>query len=101
MSLPLRKLLTLPLLLTILSASSCGTNRPKFYPDAYRANHHIEAIVNAKEDVVYCYEERFSEFACMNKQKWEELRRLIQELQIDPSQKLILLKSIEHALKKE
>lgn len=80
----------------ILSASSCSTNRPKFDPDAYRANHFIEGIVNEDEIVVYCIEPKFSEFACMHKEKWEELRRLIQTTSSIPAAvKVDLLKHID------
>jgi hypothetical protein len=74
---PLKKLLLLPLLLTTLSASSCG-RAFKFNPDAWRASHHIQGIVSEREEVVYCDEVAFSEFAAMHKDKWIELRRLIQ-----------------------
>jgi hypothetical protein len=86
-------------ILTTLSASSCGTGRPKFNPDAHRANHYIEAIVNEEEKVVYCYEEKFSEFACMHKSKWVELRQFVHMLKLPTAQKRIILESIDHAFK--
>lgn len=82
-------------ILTILSASSCGNNRPKFDPDAYRANHKIEAIVNERAQVVYAYEKEFSEYACMHKSKWTELRQFVQLLRIPQGQKDLLIKNFE------
>jgi hypothetical protein len=96
-----KKLPTLLLILTTLSAVSCGSDRPKFDPDAYRANHRLEAIVNERAQVVYADEALFSEFACMHKTKWEELRKYVQLLRIEPQQKLLLLKNIDHAIKAE
>jgi hypothetical protein len=97
---PFKKLPLLLGILTILSASSCG-QRPKFDPNAYRANHRIEAIVNEHEHVVYAYEPLFSEFACMHRAKWEELRRLVQILRIDPQQKEILIKALDFVSEEE
>jgi hypothetical protein len=94
----LKKLPLLLGLLTTLSASKCGTSaRPKFDPDAYRANHTLEAIVNEDEVIVYADDEKFSEFACMHKSKWVELRKFVQLLRIDPEQKNLILQNISHA----
>ena len=86
----------------ILSVNSCGTNRPKFDPDAYRANHFEQAIINEDGISVYCYEEKFSQFACMHKEKWEELRRLIQTTSSIPKPvKDELLKTLDKVIDKK
>ena len=95
----LKTLLTLLALLMIVSASSCS--RIRFDPDAYRANHYEQAIINENQDVVQCYEERFSEFACMHKDKWEELRRLIQQSKIDSKVKADIINRIDKITNKE
>jgi hypothetical protein len=79
----------------MLLGISCVPQRPKFDPDAYRANHYLEAIVNEKEDVVYADEPLFSEFACMHRSKWEELRKFVQLLRLPPDQKSIILKNLD------
>jgi hypothetical protein len=94
----LKILLTLLALLTILSASSCG-RRIKFNPDAHRANHNIEAIVNERQEVIYCYEPYFSEFACMHKTKWIELRELLQNSPIEEPLKQKLIRHIDVVFK--
>lgn len=43
--------------------------------------------MSEREEVVYCDEEKFSEFAAMHKDKWLELRRLIQEAPLAPREK--------------
>jgi len=84
----------------ILSASSCN-RRIKFDPDAYRANHYEQAIINEDQVVVQCYEEKFSEFACMHKTKWEELRKLIQQSPIDAKLKHDIIKRIDKITNKD
>ncbi len=98
----LKTLLIVLATLMILSVNSCGINRPKFDPDAYRANHFEQAIINEDQVTVYCYEEKFSEFACMHKEKWEELRRLIQTTsQIPKPVKDELLKTLDKVIDKK
>jgi len=82
----LKKLLLPLALLMTVSASSCGRSF-KFNPDAWRASHHLEAIVSEREEVVYCSEEKFSEYAAMHKDKWIELRRLIQDAPLSDAKK--------------
>jgi hypothetical protein len=84
----------------MLSASSCD-RRIKFDPDAYRANHYEQAIINEDQIVVQCYEEKFSEFACMHQDKWTELRRLIQESALDSKLKSDIIKRIDKITNKE
>lgn len=78
----------------MLSAGSCD-RRIVFDPDFHKANHNIEAIVSERQDVIYCYEEKFSEFACMSKEKIKELRRLIQDAPMPAKTKSELLKIIK------
>lgn len=84
----------------MLSASSCST-RIKFDPDAYRANHYRQAIINEDEIVIYCEEEKFSEFACMHRDKWAELREILQQAPIDSKVKKQLLFKLDSLLDKE
>ena len=84
----------------ILSASSCG-KRIVFDPDAYRANHYEQAIINEDQVVVQCYEEKFSEFACMHKDKWTELRNLIQRSTIEVSLKNAIIEKIDKITNKD
>lgn len=84
-----------PALLMILFVSSCVSSRPKFDPDAYRANHLIMGLVNEDEIVVYAEDPAFSDFACMRRSKWEELRKFVQLLRLPSEQKNILMKNFD------
>lgn len=95
----LRVSLMLLMLLQILTILSSCNGRVKFNPNAYRASHELQAIVSASRDVVYCYDERFSEFACMHKDKWVELRRLIQALRMPKRYKRKVLSVVRRAEK--
>jgi hypothetical protein len=81
-------------LLMILSVNSCGSGRPKFDPNAYKANHRFEAIINENQHVVYASDEEFSDFACMHKNKWIELRQFVQMFKIPQDQKDLLIKNL-------
>ena len=84
----------LPALLMILSVARC--QRIRFDPDAYKANHYEQAIINEHGHVIECFEEKFSDFACMHKTKWEELRILLQNSDIPEADKKRLLQALPH-----
>lgn len=83
--------------LTTLSASNCS-RRITFDPDAYRANSNLEAIINEDEVTVFCHEPKFDDFACMHKDKWAELRTLLQNAKIPTELKGKLLLKIDKVL---
>lgn len=89
------------MILTTLFVVSCGAGRPLFDPDSYRANHYLEAIVNEKSQVVYAHEPLFSEFACMHRNKWEDLRRFVQMVRLPKEQKDLLLKNLNFVMLKD
>lgn len=82
---------------TTLSVSKCS--RIKFDPDAYKANSSLESIINEAGVEVMCHEAAFDSFACMHKDKWIELRELIQDARIDKGLKLRLLNKLNKVVK--
>jgi hypothetical protein len=68
--------------LTIFCASCTGLT---FNPDAWRANHHLQALISEREDVIYSDEPEFSDFACMHKDKWLELYELLRRNKLENS----------------
>ena len=88
------KVLTMLVLLMILSA--CNSQRVKFNPDAYKANSELEAIVSERNVEIQCRDEKFNEYACMHRTKWEELRTILQSARIPKELKTQLLKQIDN-----
>lgn len=64
-------------------------NGIRFNPNTYKGNHKIEAIVSEDEDVVYAFEDRFSEFSCMHKTKWLELYELLRRSNINSNKTIM------------
>lgn len=81
----------------VLGASSCTTGIT-FNPDFHVGDPVQMAIVPEEGPIVRCEEERFSQFACMHREKVKELKEILQKARIPKKEKLRLLKTLNNAI---
>lgn len=82
----------------ILSGCQSGIS---FSPDFHIHSSEIQAIISERNDIIYCNEEKFEEYASMHKEKIKELAEILRRARLpkeyEQTRRKILqeLKSIE------
>lgn len=78
--------------------SSCGHNGISWNPDFYATDYEAGGIVSETGDFVSAVEPRFNGFACLSKQKIDELAEILVKAEIPRNQRKSILKKIQKSL---
>ena len=71
-------------------ASSCSSRGIKWNPDLHKADSNSQSLVNERSEQVFCYEEKFDEFACLHKDKIKELADILTRARLPKDDKVII-----------
>ncbi len=80
----------------MISSVSCGSSL-KFDPNFYKGDHKNMLIKDRHGIEILCEEEKFSEFACMHKDKIKELAKLLRKVRMPKSLRKKVNKALEQA----
>ena len=80
-------------------ASSCTSQGIKWNPDFHKADATSQSLVPEAGEPVYCYEEKFNEYACLHKDKIMELANILTRARL-PKQDKIQIEKIFKDLNK-
>ena len=83
---------------------SCGQVGVNFNPDAAMATYEDIGIVHEDGRFISCMAPEFNDYACMNVEKWKELKELLTRIRLDRKTRAIVsekVKQIDKAFKHE